>query len=429
MKIVKFTTIGNNFFKYQEIEELESVRKIIDDVIQEGDRAVKNYTMKFDSAELDDFTVTAKEVKQAYDSLDSKMISSLELAAENIKNFAAKQKEQFVDFEYEIKPGVYNGQKVVPIHRIAVYTPGGNFPLPSTVLMGAIPALVAGSKEIVLTSPPTHNNSIHPAILVAADICKISEIYKIGGVQAIAALAYGTESIKQVDKIVGPGNQYVTAAKKLVYGAVGIDFIAGPTEVLIIADDTANIEYIAADLLAQAEHDINAVPILITDSDKFAHQVIKEIENQITDLKTAKIAQASIQKNGTIILVDQMEQAIDIANRKAPEHLELQVKQPEKYVDKLTNYGSLFIGENAVESLGDYSSGLNHTLPTNTSARYTGGLSVKDFLKIQTTLRVTKSGLSEIGPAARNIGILEGLDGHARSVERRLKNVKLFLTD
>lgn len=422
MKIVKYKDIGDDFYTYQEITEIESVRQIIDDVIREGDRAVKNYTLKFDGAELDEFVVTRRDVEQAYISIDKRMISSLEIAAENIRKFAVKQKEQFVDFEYEIRPGVYTGQKVIPIHRIAVYTPGGNFPLPSTVLMGAIPAQVAGSKEIVLTSPPTHHHSIHPAILVAADICGITEIYKIGGVQAIAALAYSTESIKRVDKIVGPGNQYVTAAKKLVYGTVGIDFIAGPSEVFIIADETANVEYIAADLLAQAEHDKNAVPILATDSDKLAQNVIPEIEKQLEVLKTASIARESIQKNGIIILVDELKKAVEIANRKAPEHLELQVNQPEKYVDKLTNYGSLFIGENAVEALGDYSSGLNHTLPTNTTARYTGGLSVKDFLKFQTTLRVTSSGLTEIGPAARDMGVLEGLDGHARSVEWRLTN-------
>ena len=225
-----------------------------------------------------------------------------------------------------------------------------------------------------------------------------------------------------MDKIVGPGNQYVTAAKKLVYGAVGIDFIAGPTEVFIIADADANVEYISADLLAQAEHDTNAVPILVTDSEKLVQNVITEIENQLDMLKTTQIARESIRKNGIIILVDQIDQAIEIANRKAPEHLELQVKQPDEFIAKLTNYGSLFIGENAAESLGDYSSGLNHTLPTNTSARYTGGLSVKDFLKIQTTLRVTKSGLSEIGPVAIDIGLLEGLDGHVSSVERRLKS-------
>ncbi|MBD3291031.1 histidinol dehydrogenase [candidate division KSB1 bacterium] len=399
-----------------------SVRTIIDAVMREGDSAVRKFTRQFDGADLDEFSVSREEVKRAHNSLEKKMVTALELAAENIRNFAEKQKEQFLDFEYEIKPGVFTGQKVIPIQRVAVYAPGGNFPLPSTVLMGAIPAQVAGSQEIVLASPPTFNNSIHPAILVAADICGISEIYKIGGVQAIAALAYGTETIKQVDKIVGPGNKYVTAAKKLVFGAVGIDFIAGPTEVFIIADDSANSEHIAADLLSQAEHDTNAVPILITDSEQLAQQVIDETEKQLTALKTADIARESIAKNGTIILVGKLQQAIEIANRKAPEHLELQVRQPEDYADKLLNYGSLFIGENAVEALGDYSSGLNHTLPTNTTARYTGGLSVKDFLKFQTTLRVEKGGLIEIGPAAREIGILEGLIGHAASIERRLKN-------
>ncbi|MBC8180577.1 histidinol dehydrogenase [candidate division KSB1 bacterium] len=421
MKIIRANELTENFFKYLEIEEIASVKEIITDVRQNGDRAVKNYSEKFDNVILESIKVSNEEISTASSNLTQKEIETLKFAAENIRNFANKQKENFKDFEYEIQPGVFTGQKVVPIKRVGVYAPGGSYPLPSTVLMCAIPALVAGSEEIVLCSPPTNNGSIHPAILVAAEICQIKEVYQIGGVQAIAAMAYGTETIKPVDKIVGPGNKYVTAAKKEVFGTVGIDFIAGPTEVLIFADATANPEFIAADLLAQAEHDFNAIPILVTDSRQLALQVTGEVKNQLDKLKTADIAQVSIEQNGKIILVDSLDEAVEISNKKAPEHLELQVKERDKYINRLKNYGSLFIGSLAAEVLGDYSSGLNHTLPTNTTARYTGGLSVKDFLKIQTTLRLEKEGLQLIGPVAEELGKMEGLAGHAESIARRLK--------
>ena len=421
MKIIRSNELTDDFFKYLEIEEIASVKEIISDVRQSGDQAVKKFSEKFDSVKLESLKVSSEEIRSASGKLSQKELETLKFAAENIREFAGKQKESFKDFDYEINPGVFTGQKVVPIKRIGVYAPGGSYPLPSTVLMCAIPAQVAGSEEIVLCSPPTNNGSIHPAILAASEICQIKEVYQTGGVQAVAAMAYGTETIQPVDKIVGPGNKYVTAAKKEVFGAVGIDFIAGPTEVLIIADETANSEFIAADLLAQAEHDINAIPILVTDSRQLALQVTGEIKNQISKLKTADIAQVSVEKNVKIILVDNLDEAVEISNKKAPEHLELQAKEIDKYVDRLKNYGSLFIGSFAAEVLGDYSSGLNHTLPTNTTARYTGGLSVKDFLKIQTTLRVEKDGLKSIGPVAEELGKMEGLAGHAESIARRLK--------
>jgi len=420
MKIVKNENLDDSFFQYQEIEEIDSVRKIIAKVRNHKDKAIKEYTSKFDGVKLDQLRVSEAEIKNAYQKLDKELILSIEFAAENIRHFAIKQKEQLMDFEYEIRPGVFTGQKIIPIERIGIYTPGGSYPLPSTVLMCAIPARVAGVEKLTICSPPTHDGSIHPAILVAANICQINEIYKIGGVQAIAAMAYGTETIRRVDKIVGPGNKYVSAAKKLVYGAVGIDFIAGPTELLIIADDSSNPAYIAADLIGQAEHDINAIPILITVSHDIANQVNKAIEKQLLHLKTAEIAIQSLNNNGTIILVNTLAEAFAIANNKAPEHLELQIKNAEDYVDRLKNYGSLFIGSFSAEALGDYSSGLNHTLPTNACARYTGGLSVRDFLKFQTILRITGQGLTSIGPMAINFGRIEGLEGHARSVEIRM---------
>ncbi|MEO0226368.1 MAG: histidinol dehydrogenase, partial [candidate division WOR-3 bacterium] len=290
------------------------------------------------------------------------------------------------------------------------------FPLVSTVLMCGVPAKVAGIKEIVLCSPPTHNNSIHPAILATAHLIGIKEVYRVGGIQAIAALAYGTESMKPVDKIFGPGNIYVTTAKKLVYGDVGIDFIAGPSEILIIADKTAEVKIIAADLLAQAEHDVDASAILITNSKRLAENVKKEVKRQLQKLNTKEIANASLKKKGVIIFVKNMDQAIEIANKKAPEHLELQVKNPNKFIDKLKNYGSLFIGKYSAEVLGDYSSGLNHTLPTGGAARYTGGLHIKDFLKIQTVLKVDKMGFENISAIAEKLARIEGLYGHLNSI-------------
>jgi len=430
MRIIRGTDLEESFFTYKDAEEIAVVREILRDVRQNGDDAVKRYTLKYDGVALEEMRVSVSEVKDAYHRVDNKVISSIERAAENIKKFAEKQLVQFEDFEFEIVPGVFTGQKVMPIERVGIYVPGGRFPLVSTLLMCAIPAKVARVSDLAVCSPPSYNGSIprggislgsiHPAILVAADIVGVNEIYKIGGVQAIGAMAYGTQTIKRVDKIVGPGNRYVALAKKEVFGAVGIDFIAGPTEIMIIADETANPEYLAADLLAQAEHDVEALPVLVTTSMELADKVKKALEFQLQELKTRNTARISIDNNGKIILVNDMDEAVNIANKKAPEHLELQVKNPERYIDKFKNYGSLFTGEYSAEVLGDYSSGLNHTLPTNTSARYTAGLSVRDFLKLQTTLGVTKEGLSVIGPVAKTLAETEGLDGHARSIAIRI---------
>ncbi len=420
MKIVHWKDLDERFFQYQEIEEIDSVRQIIQAVRDQGDEAIKKYTEQFDGIELDQFAVAEAEIKNAYRQMTQEELAAIESAAKNIELFATKQREPWTDFEFEIQSGVFVGQKVIAIERVGMYVPGGSYPLPSTVLMCAIPARVAGVDEIVLCSPPRYNGSIHPAILVAADICHIDKIYKIGGVQAIAAMAYGTATIQRVDKIVGPGNKYVALAKKMVYGAVGIDFIAGPTELLIIADDLADPKLIAADLLGQAEHDIDAIPILVTNSLELAHGVNRELQRQLASLPTADIAQKSLDKNGKIILVETLAEAFMIANQKAPEHLELQIQNAEAHINHLRNYGSLFIGPYSAEALGDYNSGLNHTLPTNHSARYTAGLSVKDFLKLQTTLRVTETGLRSIGNTAAALGRMEGLVGHANSVEIRM---------
>ncbi|MEO0094379.1 MAG: histidinol dehydrogenase [candidate division WOR-3 bacterium] len=416
MRIINYKDLKKDFFKCQPTYSIADVYKIIKDVKKNGDRAVERYTKRFDKVLIKDFRVRPQELRDAYDNIDSDILNAIKKAKRNIEKFSLAQLRQLKDFKIAITKGVYAGQKIIPIKRIGIYVPSGKFPLVSTVLMCGVPAKVAGIKEIVLCSPPTHNNSIHPAILATAYLIGIKEVYRVGGIQAIAALAYGTESIKSVDKIFGPGNIYVATAKKLVYGDVGIDFIAGPSEILIIADKTAEAKIIAADLLAQAEHDIDANAILITNSKGLAENVRKEVEKQLQKLKTKEIADASLRKNGFIILVKDIGQAIEIANKKAPEHLELQVRNPDKFINKLRNYGSLFIGKYSAEVLGDYSSGLNHTLPTGGSTRYTGGLHIKDFVKIQTILKVNKNGFKKVGPIAEKFAQIEGLNGHFNSI-------------
>ncbi len=419
MKVIKYNEIKEDFFKYKEIEEIKVSRKIINDVRKNGDKALKKYTKQFDNVELDQIKISGIEIENAYKKASKDEIKAIERAAENIITFSQKQKEQFNNFELEIKKGVFTGQTIKPIKRVGIYVPGGNFPLVSTFLMCAIPAQVAGVPEIAVASPPTFEGDLHPLILSVAYLLKITEIYKLGGAQAIAALAYGTETVKKADKIVGPGNKYVQFAKKEVFGNTGIDFIAGQTEIMIIADETAEAKIVASDLLSQAEHDVDAVPILATTSERLAKLVLKEIEVQLEQLKTKNIAQQSLNNQGLIILLNDIKEGIEFANKRGPEHLELQIREPEKYSKELYNYGSLFLGNYSAEALGDYSSGLNHTLPTNTTSRYTGGLSVKDFLKIQTTLKVTEEGLKEIGPLAEKLAEIEGLHAHGESIRKR----------
>jgi histidinol dehydrogenase len=400
------------------------IRQILEEVKQNGDTAIMAYTLKFDGVSLENFKIEKHTFKEAYNRMDSDTIKALENAAKRIRIFAEKQLKQLQDFEFEIAPGVRTGQRVIPLERVGVYVPGGNFPLVSSLLMGVVPARAAGVTEIAVCTPPNPEGNIHPAVLAAAYITGVDEFYTIGGVQAIGALAYGSESIKAVNKIVGPGNKYVTAAKKEVYGDVGIDFIAGPSEVLIIADESAEPAWIAADLLAQAEHDVMAVPLLVTPSKELALQVNEEIHRQLSQLDTREIARQSLEKNGGIIIVETIDQAVEFSNQKSPEHLELHMKNPEPYIPKLRNYGTLFIGNYAAEVLGDYSSGLNHTLPTGRAARYTGGLSVRDFVKIQTTLRTNQEGTSQIGEDALKIAQVEGLSAHANAVDLRMKSAR-----
>ncbi|MBN1222182.1 MAG: histidinol dehydrogenase [Candidatus Aminicenantes bacterium] len=423
MRRLRSSELDSSFFAVHEVEDVKVVCQIITDVKIRGDMALKEYTRKFDGVDIASFLVPAREISQARETSSQELVECLEAAASRIEKFAQKQFDKLQDFEIEMDRGIIAGQKIVPVERVGVYVPGGRYPLVSSVLMGAVPARVAGVKEIALFSPPSDNGEIAPGILAAAAVADIEEVYRLGGAQAVAAMAYGTQSVKPVHKIVGPGNIYVNAAKKLVYGRVGVDFIAGPTEILIIADKTANPSYVAADLIAQAEHDIEARPVLLSDSERFADDVMKEMDVQLQALKTAKTARQSLQKNGVVVVFDHAEEAVDIANRKAPEHLQLCVSNPEDFLPHLRNYGTLFVGEYASETLGDYSSGLNHILPTNAAARYTGGLSVKDFVKIQTILKVDQEGFRKIGPVAASIAHAEGLFGHEAAIRKRLDHL------
>jgi len=391
---------------------MEKVKKIIKDVEKNGDKAVKKYTEIFDKQKLSRLEVTKKEIKEAYKKVDKETLKALKKALSNIKRFAKEQKKQYKDFKYE-KDGVTLGQKVVPLERVGVYVPGGNYPLPSTALMCITPAKVAGVKEIIVCSP-----KIVPTTIVAADFAGADKIYRIGGVQAIAALAKGTRAIPKVDKIVGPGNAYVTAAKKEIFGKTGIDLLAGPSEVLIITDNNADAKFVAADLLAQAEHDVEAKIVLVSSSKQKIKEIEKEIKDQLKELSTKDIIKESL-KNKEVIKVKSIKEAIEVANKKAPEHLEVQVKNPEKYLKDFKNYGSLFLGGYSGVVFGDYCSGTNHVLPTEGAARYTGGLSVKDFLKVLTYQKLTKKGAKSLNKTVIKMASVEGLEAHRRSAEIR----------
>lgn len=387
-----------------EIED--DVRKIIDDVKLKGDEAISFYNKKFDNINIKNFQITKEHIKNAYKNVDKETIKSLKYAIENIKKYAEMQKKSLNEFEFE-NNGVVLGQKIIPIEKIGCYVPGGNYPLPSSALMSIIPVKVAGCKEIIVCSP-----KIKDVTIVAVDLAGADKIFNIGGVQAIAAMAFGTKQVPKVDKIVGPGNIYVSTAKKILYGTVGIDFIAGPSEVMIIAD--ANEEFVAADLLAQAEHDANAISVLITTSNKFADKVKNQIQKQLTRLKTRKITEEAWKNNGKIIIVNNINEAVKIANEKAPEHLELMFKNYERFIGKFTNYGSMFLGNYSAEVFGDYCSGTNHILPTSKAARYTGGLGVKDFVKFVSYQKV-KDKNDKLIDTASKIAEVEGLDAHKKA--------------
>ena len=396
----------------------DTVAAILSDVRQNGDAALFRYSKQFDNADLTVLEVSQEERKAALEQVDSALLEILKQAADNIRTFHEKQKRQ--DFVITEKQGVVLGQKIIPLERAGVYVPGGTASYPSTVLMDTIPAKIAGVDEIIMVTP-AKDGKIKPVILAAAEIAGVDRIFRVGGAQAIAALAYGTESIPKVDKIVGPGNAYVAEAKKQVFGKVSIDMIAGPSEILILADDTCDAAIVAADMLSQAEHDKMASAVLVTDSQRLADAVTEELERQILLLPRAEIARASIDTYGKIILADSMMQAVAISNEIAPEHLEICVDDPFAYLAEIRHAGSVFLGKHAPEALGDYFAGPNHTLPTSGTARFSSPLSVDDFIKKTAFTYYTPQALQEVGKQIVRFAEEEGLQAHGRSVSIRLE--------
>ena len=398
----------------------EVVADIIADVRKNGDKAVFEYCRKFDKAELSTLLVTEEEIDEAINATEPEFIKILNEAAENIREFHKRQvRNSFIISE---KDGIIVGQKVIPIEKAGLYVPGGTAAYPSTVLMDSIPAKIAGCSEIVMVTPPGKDGKINPAILAAAKVAGVDKIFKVGGAQAIAALAFGTETIPKVDKIVGPGNAFVAEAKKQVYGTVSIDMIAGPSEILVVADSTSNPAFVAADLLSQAEHDKMASAVLVCDSMELALNVQSELEKQIPMLERAEIARTSIDNNGKIIVAQDLKVSIDISNKIAPEHLELCVDNPFDYLDSIKNAGSIFMGKYCPEALGDYFAGPNHTLPTSGTARFSSPLSVDDFVKKTQYTYYTKDALSKVADDIAYFAEKEGLSAHAKSATIRFED-------
>ena len=423
IKIMKYGEVPNSetFARVNMKTNIEDiVADIIKNVTERKDEAVKEYCERFDGVKLSSLQVTDAEIEEAYASMDKEFVRILEDAAENIRNFHKRQvRNSFIISENN---GVVIGQKVIPVEKVGLYVPGGTAAYPSTVLMDSIPAKIAGCSEIVMVTPPMKDGKINPVILTAAKIAGVDKIFKVGGAQAVAALAYGTESIPKVDKIVGPGNAFVAEAKKQVFGIVSIDMIAGPSEILVVADNTCNPKFVAADLLSQAEHDKMASAVLVTDDMDFANAVSDELERQIPLLPRSEIARASIDNNGKIIVADDIKCVIDIANEIAPEHLELCVDNPFDYLDSIKHAGSIFMGKYCPEALGDYFAGPNHTLPTSGTARFSSPLSVDDFVKKTQYTYYTKNALSRVADDIAYFAEKEGLSAHAKSATIRFED-------
>ncbi len=416
IKIMKFGEVKNNEIFARSVPAVnvtDIVSEIIENVKANGDKALFEYNKKFDKAELKTLLVTEEEIDEAFKSVSPKFIEILRKAASNIRKFHEKQVRN--SYIINDEDGVVIGQKIIPVDRAGLYVPGGTAAYPSTVLMDSIPAKIAGCKEIVIVTPPNEDGKINPVILTAAKIAGVDKIFKVGGAQAVAALAFGTETVPKVDKIVGPGNAFVAEAKKQVFGVVSIDMIAGPSEILIVADGKNNPKHLAADLLSQAEHDKMASAVLVTDSEELANKVSEELEKQIPLLERAEIARASIDVNGKIIIADSLEKVIEIANEIAPEHLELCVENPFDYLDKIRHAGSVFMGRNCPEALGDYFAGPNHTLPTGSTAKFSSPLSVDDFIKKTQYIYYTKDALKRVADDVAYFAKQEGLTAHARS--------------
>ncbi len=423
IKILKYGEVENSeiFARVVPKTDVESVvSEIIANVRKNGDKALFEYCERFDKAKLSSLLVSPKELDEAMDKVEPAFVEVLKKAAANIRKFHEKQVRN--GFIINDENGIVMGQKVIPIDRAGLYVPGGTAAYPSTVLMNAIPAKIAGCKEVVMVTPPSADGSINPAILAAANIAGVDKIFKVGGAQAVAALAYGTESIPRVDKIVGPGNAFVAEAKRQVFGQVSIDMIAGPSEILVVADQKSNPKFVAADLLSQAEHDKLASAVLVTDSEELANAVSLELERQIPLLERCEIARCSIDDNGKIIVADDLKKAIEIANEIAPEHLELCVDNPFDYLGEIRHAGSVFMGRSCPEALGDYFSGANHTLPTGGTAKFSSPLSVDDFVKKTQYTYYTEDALSRVAKDIDLFAKKEGLTAHAKSATIRFED-------
>ena len=427
MRILKADQVSLQEVLNRDIREEADVSGIVDAIIQNvrenGDKALYQYAKELDHAELSALEVTAEELEAGWEATDEDFRTTLTMARDNITEFHRNQCPK--NFVVADKPGIVMGQRYTPVDRAGVYVPGGTASYPSTVLMDVIPAKLAGVPEIVMVTPPRPDGTIKPEILAAAKVAGVDRIFKLGGAGAVAALAYGTESVPKVDKIVGPGNIFVATAKRKVFGLVDIDMIAGPSEILIVADGGCNPAWVAADLLSQAEHDKLASAVLVTDSEELASAVAEEVERQLQVLPREEIARASIEQNGKIILTDTIAQAVEISNAIAPEHLELAVEDPFALLPAVKHAGSIFMGRNVPEALGDYFAGPNHTLPTSGTARFSSPLGVDDFIKRSSFLYYSPEALSKVGDRIVDFARREGLDGHGRSVAIRCEGEKV----
>lgn len=423
IKIMKYGEVPNSEIFARSVPKIDvagTVAEIIKNIRENGDKALFEYCEKFDKAQLSSLAVTKEEIDEALSLVEPEFLEILEKAAKNIRKFHSRQVRN--SFIINDEDGIVIGQKIIPVDRAGLYVPGGTAAYPSTVLMDAIPAKIAGCREVVMVTPPTKDGKVNPVILAAAYVAGIDRIFKVGGAQAIAALAYGTQSIPKVDKIVGPGNAFVAEAKKQVFGVVSIDMIAGPSEILIVADGKSNPAYVAADLLSQAEHDKMASAVLVTDSEELAKNVSTELEKQIPLLERREIARESIDVNGKIIVADTLDAAIEIANEIAPEHLELCVDNPFDKLDSIRHAGSIFMGRNCPEALGDYFAGPNHTLPTSGTAKFSSPLSVDDFIKKTQYTYYTKDALKKVAFDVAAFAKKEGLTAHAKSAVIRVED-------
>ena len=400
-------------------DQRQSVLSILTDVKQKGDQALVDYTAKFDGVKLSSIKVSEAEIKEAYEKVDNDLVTYLKEAADNIKEYHQAQKRQ--SWMTTSEDGTILGQKITPLDAAGVYVPGGTAAYPSSVLMNVIPAQVAGVKRIAMATPPGKDGKLPAGVLIAAHEAGVTEIYKMGGAQAIGALAYGTETVKPVDKITGPGNIFVALAKREVFGIVDIDMIAGPSEIVVLADETANPAYVAADLLSQAEHDVRASSILVTPSRELAEQVAVEVDEQLATLPRKEIASQSIDDYGAIYVTDDLTQAIDVVNELAPEHLEVVTSDPMNLLGKIRHAGAIFLGPHSSEPVGDYFAGPNHVLPTNGTARFSSPLNVDDFVKKSSIISYSQSKLRTNGHKIASLARLEGLEAHARAVEKRLE--------